>query len=569
MVLQQLKTILKKAFSQAGFNQIEPKMIVSNRPDLCDYQSDSCFMLAKQLHQNPWDIAQKVLLELQKDKGNETIFAKIDIVRPGFLNFTLADQFLTNCVERMLTQPKFGLEVPNKQETYVLDYGGPNVAKPLHVGHLRSAIVGESVKRIIEWYGHKVISDVHLGDYGLQIGQVIYGAMLDHKQPKDLTLQYLDTIYPKMSALSKTDEVVKEKCAQITKELQEGNAEYKKYWKAIVSISKADIARIYDYLDVHFDYWLGESDSYQDIPALEKYLNDRSLLYTSQGARVMDIAEDTDKKEMPPLLFQKSNGAYLYATTDFATIWQRIRDWDPDHILYFTDIRQAQHFESVFRACKKAGLIQNGRPQLEFCGFGTVNGVDGKPFKTRAGDSPKLDSLFRQVKEVFMGIKESNKQASQEDLDKIVNAIIKFADLQNAKERDYIFDIQKFSNIVGKTGPYILYTYLRVKNILMSNTIDNHNQSGIIYNEIDRKLRLELLKYFTIMPVAMETKSPSVICDYVYNLCTVTNSFYESNRISTLENLQQKQDWCVLLACVEKVMHQLFHIIGMEAPSVM
>lgn len=569
MIINQLRERVTLAFHKAGFDSIEPKLILSNRPDLCDYQSDSCFTLAKLMHTNPWNVAEKVLEELLELEKEQPLFQKIEIARPGFLNFTLSDAFLTQAITVMGKEEKFGLALTKNAKKFVLDYGGPNVAKPLHVGHLRTAILGESVKRILRWYGHEVISDVHLGDYGLQIGQVIYGAKQDGIKPEELTLAYLDEIYPKMSALSKTDERVKELSAEITKELQEGNEDYQTYFREIVRISVEDIRRIYEYLDVHFEYWMGESDSYKDIPALEKLLNEKGLLYTSQGARVMDIKKEGDKVDMPPLLFQKSNGAYLYATTDMATVYQRVRDFDPDYILYFTDLRQGQHFESFFRACKIAQIVKEDKPKLEFCGYGTVNGLDGKPFKTRSGDSPKLDGLFNQVRDAFIKTKESNKNATQEDINRIVNAIIKFADLQNAKERDYIFDIEKFSSIVGKTGPYILYTYLRLKNIVDSNLDSNFVESGSIYNDIDRKLRLELLKYFTMFPSAVEGRSPSIICDYVYNLCMVANTFYESNRISSLENKTQKQDWCHLLNVVVKVLKQMFELILIEPPSIM
>lgn len=569
MILQQLNSRLHEAFVRAGYTDSNPKMILSNRPDLCDYQSDSCFVLAKSLHTNPLDIAQKVLAELQLLEKEHPLFDRIEVVRPGFLNFTLSTKFLCDAITCMIEHDKFGLSPNQTPKTFVLDYGGPNVAKPLHVGHLRTAILGESVKRILKWYGHHVISDVHLGDYGLQIGQVIYGALQDGIKPNELSLAYLDKTYPAMSALSKEDESVREKCATITKELQEGNPLYQEYFKEIVSISKQDIMRIYDFLGVDFDYWLGESDSYSDIPALERLLNDKQLLYTSQGAQVMDIALPEDKVTMPPLLFKKSNGAYLYATTDMATIMQRVRDFHPDYILYFTDLRQGQHFESVFRAVRRAGIASVDSPVLEFCGYGTVNGMDGKPFKTRSGDSPKLDGLFNQVREAFVATKESNKNASPEDINKIVNAIIKFADLQNAKERDYIFDIDKFCSIVGKTGPYVLYTYLRIQNVVQNNLREGAKQSGTIYNDLDRKLRLEVLKYFTMFHAAVEGRSPNVICDYIYNLCMVANSFYESNRINGLDNMTQKDDWCVLLSLVAKVLRSMFSLIGIEPPTVM
>ncbi len=568
MITKELNSLIKEAFVNAGYQEVEPKWIVSNRPDLCDYQCDTCFTMAKLLKTNPFVIAENVFHALEKLPLAQQYFEKMEVVRPGFINVTLSNQFLAHAFEVMSKEEKFGLAKPEKQETYFLDYGGPNVAKPLHVGHLRSAILGESVKRIIDYCGHTVMSDVHLGDYGLQIGQVIYGALQDGVKPSEITLEYLDETYPRMSALCKEDELVKADCAEITKQLQEGNEKYQEYFRVIREISSQDIKRIYDYIDVHFDYWMGESHSYLDIPKAQQYLEQQNLLYTSFGARVMDIAKEGDKTEIPPFIFQKSNGAYLYSSTDYATVMQRIRDHKPDHILYFADLRQAQHFDSVFRACEKSGLVKNGVPGLEFCGFGTVNGTDGRPYKTRAGDSPKLDSLFNQVKEVFVATKESNQSAKPEDLDKIVNAIIKFADLQNAKERDYIFDIQKFSSIVGKTGPYILYTYLRLNNIVSNNAFDKKS-SGAIYNQSDRDLRLELLRYPLVMQSALAGRSPSTICDYLYRLCTVANTFYEANRIGSLTNKIQKDDWCNLVDCTAKLIKTLLNLVIIDTPSVM
>ncbi len=439
-------------------------VIPSNRPELCDYQSDDVFKLAKKEHKNPIELGNAIVDEIHQMEDFSFYFDSVTFAPPGFINIKVSDELINHVLKEMNENPKFNLKTPEVAETFVLDYGGPNIAKPLHVGHMRTAIVGESIKRIIKYMGHNTISDVHLGDYGLQIGQVIYGIQQDHKKIEEITLDYLEQTYPKISGLCKENDEIKQKCANITKELQEGNAEYQKLWKIILEISGNDIKRLYHYLDVHFDLWQGESDAYPYIKKTEDFLNERNLLEVSDGAKIVPVKEENDQTEIPPFIFEKSNGAYLYGTTDLATIYERMNRFHPNHILYIVDNRQSLHFEQVFRVCRKSGLTKD--TSLEFLGYGTVNGMDGKPYKTRSGDAPKLDYLFQEVKDIFCSKKEENKEMKEEDLDKIVNAILKFADLQNSRERDYIFDIQKFSNVVGKTGPYILYTYLRIQKIL-------------------------------------------------------------------------------------------------------
>ena len=557
--------ILNKKISEILGND-DIHVIRSNRKELCDYQSDDCFKLAKEYRKSPMEIGNDIVEKLNSIDDFDDYFESVEFANPGFINIKVSSKLINKVLSDMNNSSKFGLKEPDNVKTFVLDYGGPNVAKPLHVGHMRTAIVGESIKRIINYVGHKTISDVHLGDYGLQIGQVIYGILNDNKKIDAITLEYLETTYPKISALCKENEDIKEKCATITKELQDGNEEYQKLWKVILEISGNDIKRLYRYLDVSFDLWQGESDSYKYIPQTEEFLNNKNLLQSSEGAKIVDIKEENDTKEMPPFIFQKSNGAYLYGTTDLATIYERMEKFNPDNILYIVDNRQSLHFEQLFRVANKSGLTPN--TELEFLGYGTVNGMDGKPYKTRSGDAPKLDSLFNEVKEIFLAKREENKNMTDEDLNKIVNAILKFADLQNARERDYIFDLNKFSNVVGKTGPYILYTYLRVQKIIESQSIDNV-LSDNIYNDADRNLRLALTEFSLAINSAYNERKPNYIADYIYNLAVLVNNFYQNNYVLNEENTLKKNDWLYVLNITNKLLKEMLELIMIEIPTFM
>ncbi len=565
MFIKDLEILFKQVFVKIGYTLENVNISKSNRPELCDYQCDDVFKIAKLYHKNPMEIGNAFIEEIKKDDNYSLYFNRVEFVQPGFLNVTLSDAYINIIINKMANTVDFDIEKASQSETYFLDYGGPNVAKPLHVGHMRSAIVGESLKRIIDFKGYKTISDVHLGDYGLQIGQVIYGIEQDGIQPSEITLEYLERTYPKISALCKEDDDVKEICANITKELQDGNKKYQELWRIINEISSQDIKRIYKYLDVNFDLWYGESDAYRYINETTSIFENKGLLKTSEGATIIDVASPDDKKEVPPLIYQKTNGAYLYGTTDLATIKQRMDDYNPDNILYITDLRQDMHFEQVFRASRLGGMVPN--TTLEFCGFGTVNGIDGKPFKTRTGDTPKLDSLFNQVKEVFMSIRESNKDMQESDLDKIVNAIIKFADLQNNRIKNYIFDLNKFSSINGKTGPYILYTALRIDKLTKECHINKLNDN--IYNKWDRDLRITLLNLNDAVDKAFINRLPSYIADYIYDLCVVLNTFYQNNYVLTLEDEEEKQQWMYLLTISNQILKKMLSLLMIEVPSIM
>lgn len=560
-----INKIIEELFIKNGIEDI--KVSKSNRPDLCDYQSNDIFKIAKKEGKSPIEVGKEVELKINDIKNFNDYFESVQFVAPGFLNIKINNNFICNVLRKMSNDNKFNIQLPKKSETFVVDYCGANVAKPLHVGHMRTTIVGESIARIIRFMGHKTICDVHLGDYGLQIGEVIYAILEDKIPLEDIDINYLDVAYPKMSARCKEDEKLKEECARITKELQDGNEEYRKLWKKILDVSVEDIKKNCDYLGAKFDYWYGESDAYPYIPKIEKILNEKGLLRQSEGALVVDVEEPTDKKEIPPLLFKKSNGAYLYASTDLACLLQRKEDFNPDHVLYVTDLRQALHFEQVFRTIEKCGIFK--RTQLEHLGYGTVNGLDGKPFKTREGTAPKLESLYNDIKEIFISKKEENKNLSNEDLDKIVNSILKYGDLQNSKEKDYIFNIEKFSDTIGKTGPYILYTYLRVNKILKDNCYTQKDLSSKIYNESDRNLRMKLFDVEDYIYLAYNNRNPFYLADYVYDLCLLVNNFYQNNNISNLTDEENKNDWLYVLNLSNRIIKEVLDLLVIQIPSKM
>lgn len=564
-MIKELESILQKCFVNSGYPVDEVKIIKSNRPDLCDFQCDDVFKLTKIYHKNPIEIGENIVKKINDIDNFTFYFEKVEFVKPGFINIILSNKFINYTLKKMQENIAFDIETTNP-ETFVIDFGGANVAKPLHVGHMRTILVGESVSRILQFLGHKVITDVHLGDYGLQIGEVIYGILRDKKDINDIDIKYLDKIYPEMSKIIKEDEQIKEACANITKELQDGNPEYKILWGKILEVSVKDIKKNYDYLGAHFDYWYGESDSYKYLVELSKIFEDKHLLKESEGALVVDVSDSSDKKDIPPLLFKKSNGAYLYASTDLATILQRKKDFNPDHIFYVVDNRQALHFEQVFRASSKAGIMPY--EGLEHLAYGTVNGNDGKPYKTRNGDNPKLEVLFENARHIFISKKESNKNMDITDVDKIVNAILKFADLMNCREKDYIFDLNKFSDVSGKTGPYILYTYLRLNKLIKNEKIKN-NLTDNVYNETDRNLRLSLLDMSNIVNLAYQNRMPHYIAEYVYNLCVECNVFYQNNHISGMDDETKKNDFMQVIKLANEVIEKMLYLLGIEIPSIM
>lgn len=531
--------------------------------DKADFQINSVFQISKDKHVAPKEIGEMLANKINENDNVSDYFSKVEFVMPGFINLFVSDKLINKHINEYITNGF--VEKTTSNDVYFLDYGGPNVAKPLHIGHLRPAIIGESIKRILNLKGYKTIGDVHLGDYGLQIGEVIYGLKKENIPLSELNIDLLNRIYPQMSALAKSDEEVYNECKRITSELQKGNAEYKEYYKKIKEVSVNDIKRLYDYLGVSFDLWLGESDSEPYIPKLMNELESRNLVVVDQGAKIVNIKRDTDKKEMPPVIVEKSDGSAIYATTDLATIMQRVEKYDPKYILYVVDARQSLHFEGVFRIAQMLGYTNN----LEHIAFGTINGSDGKPFKTRSGETLKLDELINNTKEIFLSKREENKNMSSVDLDKIVNSIIKYADLQNNREKSYNFDIAKFSEVSGKTGPYILYSALRIRKILTTNTFNKGNVSDTIYNDIDKNLRLKLLDFNKYLDKAIEDRLPSVIAEYVYDLANLLNSFYQNINISKIEDETMKNDYLNILDLSFNVLKECLDLLIIELPSEM
>lgn len=564
---EKLENKILEIFKENNYDEKYAKVSVSNRPELCDYQINSVFQIAKDEGKNPVEVGELLTNIINDIDDFDNYFDSITFAKPGFINIKVSDKLILNELNNSINSGNFGIEKINEDKTVVVDYGGPNIAKPLHVGHIRPAIIGQSIYEILKEKGFKVIGDVHLGDFGLQMGQVIYGIKQRGLSAKDINITLLQDIYPKMSALCKSDEEVANECRKITKELQDGNnEEYNECFKAMYDASLNDIKRIYNYLGVSFDYWYGERDSYKYMNDLLNFFESKNVLEIDDGAKIIRVSKEDDKKLVPPLIIQGKSGGFLYATSDLATIYQRMKDFNPDYILYVVDNRQSLYFEQVFRACQISGLTKN--TILEHNAFGTINGPDGKPFKTRSGETLKLDDLIEQTKQIFISKKESNKSMNNEDIDIIVNSILKFADLQNNREKNYIFDIDKFADVNGKTGPYILYTAVRIRKIINSNTVEK-SLSNKIYNEDDRALRKKLLEVNNIVTRACNERMPHFIADYLYDLAVLTNTFYQNNNISNLKDLTNKRDWINLLSYTYDIMEKLLSLLTIKIPSQM
>lgn len=541
-VLDIITAKMQQAFADAGYDAAYGRVTVSNRPDLCEYQCNGALSAAKQYKCAPIKIAQAVVGKL-----NAEDYSLVEAVMPGFINLKLSDHFLQAYLEEMRTAQDFGIVKEGAGKTIVVDYGGPNVAKPLHIGHLRSAIIGESLKRLYKFFGYNTIGDIHLGDWGLQMGLII--AELQERQPDlpyfdpDFTGEYpteppftiseLEEIYPAASAKKKVDVEFAEKAHTATFELQHGRRGYRAIWQHIMKLSVADMTRIYNSLDVHFESWLGESDADPLIPNMVADFKARGLAVESEGAWVIPVAEDTDKKEVPPCILVKSDGSAIYATTDLATMVQRMRDFHPDKILYVTDKRQALHFEQVFRAARKGGIIPEN-VELEHLGFGTMNGKDGKPFKTRDGGVMRLEQLIGDMTEFVRAKVVENKivedAAVEETTAKIALAALKYGDLSNQPTKDYVFDMDRFAAFEGNTGPYILYTIVRVKSILSRYGAWESLTIQPPANTFAKDLMLAITKFGPALESALHSSAPNLVCAYIYELAGCVNKFYQDRK---------------------------------------
>lgn len=583
--LECISEICEQAFTACGYDAKYARVTVSNRPDLCEYQCNGAMAAAKEYKKAPFVIAGEVVEKLK----DNTAFSKIEAVGPGFINISLAGSFVAEYIDKMFHDEEFGYEKDENPKTIVIDYGGANVAKPLHIGHLRAAIIGESVKRIMRNAGNTVIGDIHMGDWGLQMGLIIeqlrdmkpelvyFDENYDGEYPKEapFTLSELAELYPVASARSKEDAAFMERAHQATVKIQNGDKACMALWEHIMNVSLPDLKKNYDNLNVYFDVWKGESDAKPYIPDMVQALIDGGFAHESQGALVVDVAEETDAKEIPPCIVRKSDGAALYATSDLATIVQREQDYAPDRYIYITDRRQEMHFTQVFRVAKKAGIVSE-KVKLSHLGYGTMNGKDGKPFKTRTGGVMRLEQLISDVNDAVYNKIMENRSISEEEAKETARVVglaaVKYGDLSNQASKDYVFDIERFASFEGNTGPYILYTIVRIKSILRNFKEQGGRLEEITdikepVNDSEKSLMLELSKYNEVLTQAYEEIAPHKICQYIYSLSDAFNSFYHETRILAEENEDKKAGFIALLVLTKKILEKCIDLLGFEAPD--
>lgn len=575
---------ISSAFEKAGYDPSYGRVTVSNRPDLCEYQCNGAMAAAKAYKKAPFMIADEVVAYL----GDSRIFSMAEVVKPGFINLKVSGEFLSSYLSEMSADEKLSVTSAENPRTIIIDYGGPNVAKPLHVGHLRSAIIGESLKRIGRFVGHKVIGDVHLGDWGLQMGLII--TELKHRQPDlvyfddsftgeypkeaPFTISELEEIYPCASGKSKEDEAYRNEALEATHLLQEGKRGYMALWNHIMNVSVTDLKRNYDKLNVTFDLWKKESDAQPYITDMVQEMKAKGFAYEDQGALVVDVKEEGDTKEIPPCMLLKSDGASLYTTTDLATIVERMKLYHPDEILYVVDKRQELHFIQVFRCARKTGLVPE-ETKLSFLGFGTMNGKDGKPFKTREGGVMRLETLIKDINdEMFTKIVENRSVRDKDarDTAEIVGlAAIKYGDLSNQATKDYVFDVDRFTSFEGNTGPYILYTIVRIKSILNRYEEEGGNlREGVILppaSDIEKNLMMQLTGFGLTVESAFDEKAPHKICAYIYDVSNAFNSFYHETKILSEEDTERKHSYIQLLQLTKRVLETSIDLLGFSAPD--
>lgn len=583
-ILDLISEEMQQAFAAAGYDAELGRVTVSNRPDLCEYQCNGAMAGAKKYHKAPIMIANDVAEKLSDSK----VFAEVQAVAPGFLNLKIKNSFFTDYLKEMEKADKFGLDKPEKPMKIVVDYGGANIAKPLHVGHIRSAVIGESVKRILRYCGHEVIGDVHLGDWGLQMGLVI--TELKERKPDlvyfddsftgeypteaPFTISELEELYPTASKKSKEDPEYKAKAMDVTFKMQSGVRGYRAIWKHILNVSVADLKKNYGSLNVDFDLWKGESDVHDIIPGMVEYMKKEGYAHESEGALVVDVKEDTDTKEIPPCMILKSDGASLYNTTDLATIMDRMENIHPDEIIYLTDKRQELYFVQVFRCARKTKLV---KPEtiLKWIGFGTMNGKDGKPFKTRDGGVMRLEVLIRETTEEMYRKITENHELSEEEAQNtaklIALAALKYGDLSNQASKDYVFDLDRFTSFEGDTGPYILYTIVRIKSILnkykeQGGSPDTAELMDAV-SDSEKDLMMQLAGFKSTMESAGAELAPHKICAYIYDLANAFNRFYHETRILAEEDEKRKEGLIALLVLTKEIMETCIDVLGFSAPD--
>lgn len=578
------------AFTGQGYDAKYGKVTLSNRPDLCEYQCNGAMAAAKEYRCAPFMISDKIAQALAENE----LFESVESVKPGFINMKVSPAYLAKYVSDMKAdEGRFGCDKAAHPKTIIVDYGGANVAKPLHVGHLRSAVIGESIKRIGKFMGHHMIGDVHLGDWGLQMGLIIvelkerkpdlvyYDESYTGEYPKEapFTISELEDIYPTASKKSKEDEAFREAAMEATSQLQAGRRGYRALLAHILDVSVTDLKKNYDNLKVSFELWKGESDAQPYIPDMVQMMKDKGFAYMSEGALVVDVKEDTDTKEIPPCIILKSDGASLYSTTDLATIVMRMQDYNPDAIIYLTDQRQSMHFVQVFRCARKTGLV-GPDVELTHIGFGTMNGKDGKPFKTRDGGVMRLEYLLDEInEEMLKKITENQKEKENLDISEeeakqtaktVALAAVKYGDLSNQASKDYCFDIERFTSFEGNTGPYILYTIVRIKSILKKYTAKNSLPDAPIlgaHSASEKNLMLVLSRFNAMMENAYEEKAPHKICAYIYELANAFNGFYHETKILSEEDFKVQASYIGLLVLTKNILETCIDVLGFSAPD--
>lgn len=569
------------AFEACGYERELGRVTVSNRPDLCEYQCNGAMAGAKKYHKAPFMIADEVAEKLQSSK----VVKDVASVKPGFLNFNLDNEYLASYINQMKTSKKHGIEL-SAPEKIVIDYGGPNVAKPLHVGHLRSAIIGESVKRILRYAGNEVIGDAHLGDWGLQMGLIITElkerkpdlVYFDHEYtggyPKEapFTISELEEIYPCASGKAKVDEEFAKRAHDATVMLQNKDRGYTAIWNHILKVSIEDLQKNYSKLDVHFDLWKKESDAQPYIPDMVQMLKDKGLAYISNGALVVDVAKPEDTKEVPPCIILKSDGASLYQTTDLATIVEREKLFKPNRIIYVVDKRQEMHFTQVFRVSRLAELVPEDT-KLQFLGFGTMNGKDGKPFKTRQGGVMRLEHLIRDINDAvydkIMASRDEDEETARENAKIIGLSAIKYGDLSNQASKDYVFDVDRFTSFEGNTGPYILYTIVRIKSILKKFGQEIPTAITVPDGAAQKALMLDMTRFADVFAQASAEYAPHKLCAYIYDLANDFNRFYHETKILAEEDQDKKKGYIALISYCKDILETCIELLGFSAPEKM
>ena len=582
-LLEMITIEMKEAFKAAGYDEELARVTLSNRPDLCEYQCNGAMAGAKKYKKAPIMIANAVVEELADSK----YFASAEAVNPGFINLKLAPEVVAEYLNAMAADENLGVEKEKNPKKVIIDYGGPNVAKPLHVGHLRSAIIGESIKRIIRFKGNDVTGDIHLGDWGYQMGLIItelkkrkpelpyFDESFEGEYPEEapFTISELEEIYPTASAYAKEHDDYREEALHATYLLQNGYKGYRAIWKHIMNVSVTDLKKNYERLSVDFDLWKGEADAQAYIPDMVEMLKEKGFAHYDEGALVVDVAEETDKKEIPPCMILKSDGAALYDTTDLATLVEREKLYDPDQVIYVVDKRQELHFVQVFRCAKKTGIVKP-ETELTFLGFGTMNGKDGKPFKTREGGVMRLENLIREIDDEMYKKIMDNRTVEEEDArrtaEEVGLAAIKYGDLSNQASKDYIFDVDRFTSFEGNTGPYILYTIVRIKSILKKYAENGGVLDGTIRpaeNDAEKSLMLQVVKFNEVIDNVYKETAPHKLCAYIYDLSNAFNHFYHETKIMSEENEQIQKSYIRLLELTKSVLETCIDLLGFSAPE--